>query len=99
MSNLVQSFGQDLIYAVTCGQRKSPKHVLLPYGVKTLTGNTEIIKELNKFGHGMSYTQLKENDTALCLQKLASGLNEKVVLPASIKSHVYNPCLGQHRQN
>ena len=89
VSNLVQSFGQDLIYAVTCGQHKSPKHVLLPYAVKTLTGNTEIIKALNKFGHGMSYTQLEENDTALCLQKLASGLNERVVLPASIKSHVF----------
>ena len=44
---------------------------------------------INKFGHGMSYTQLEENDTALCLQKLTSGLNERVVLPASIKSHVF----------
>ena len=89
VSNLVQSFGQDLIYAVACGQHKPPKHVLLPYAVKTLNGNTEIIKAINKFGHGMSYTQLEENDTALCLQKLTSGLNERVVLPASIKSHVF----------
>ena len=89
VSNLVQSFGQDLIYAVTCGQHKSPKHVLLPYAVKTLTGNTEIIKALNRFGHGMSYTQLEENDTALSLQKLAAGLNERVLLPTSIKPHVF----------
>jgi len=40
VSNLVQSFGQDLIYAVTCGQHKSPKHVLLPYAVKTLNQGT-----------------------------------------------------------
>jgi hypothetical protein len=78
-----------MIYAVTCGQHKPPKHILLPYAVKTLTGNIEIIQTLNKFGHGMSYSQLEENDTALCLQKLATGLNQKVVLPASIKPHVF----------
>ena len=37
----------------------------------------------------MSYSQLEENDTALCLQKLAAGINQKVVLPASIKPHVF----------
>ena len=83
------SFGQGLIYAFTCGQHKPPKHVLLPYAVKTLTGNTEIIKILNKSGHGMSYTQLEESDTPFCLQKLASGLDEKVSLPASIKPQVF----------
>ena len=57
--------------------------------MKTLTGNTEIIRVLNKYGHGMSYTQLEENDTALCPQKLASGVDEKVSLPASIKPHVF----------
>ena len=87
--SLVESFGQDLIYAVTCGQCKPPKHLLLPYAVKTLTGNTEIIKTLNRFGHGISYSQMEENDTALCLQKLAQGLNERVVLPSSIKANVF----------
>ncbi|KAJ7380877.1 hypothetical protein OS493_004460 [Desmophyllum pertusum] len=33
---------------------------------------------------------MEENDTALCLQKLAVGLNQRVVLPASIKPHVFN---------
>lgn len=37
----------------------------------------------------MSYSQLEENDTALCLQKLAASLNKTVVLPASIKPHVF----------
>ena len=92
VSNLIQSFGQDLIYAVTCGQHKPPKHVLLPYAIKTLTGNTEIIRILNRSGHEMSYTQLEENDAALCLEKLASSLDEKVSLPASIKPHVFTTC-------
>ena len=89
VTTLVESFGQDLIYAVTCGQHKPPKHILLPYAVKTLTGNTEIIKALDKFGHGISYRQMEENYTALCLQKLAQSLNERVVLPFSIKANVF----------
>ena len=43
VTTLVQSFGQDIIYAVMCGKHKPPKHLLLPYAVKTLTGNIEII--------------------------------------------------------
>ena len=70
VSNLIQSFGQDLIYAVTCGQHKPLKHVLLPYAIKTLTGNAEIIRILHKSGHGMSYTQLEENDTAFVSTKV-----------------------------
>ena len=45
---LVQSFSQDIIYAVICGQHKPPKHLLLPNAVKTLTGNVELIQTLNK---------------------------------------------------
>ena len=67
---LVQSFSEDIIYAVTCGMTKPPKHILLSYGVKTLTGNIEITQMLNRFGHGVSYSQLEENDTAFCLRKL-----------------------------
>lgn len=64
VNRLTQSFSQDLIYAVTCGHQKPPKHVLITYAVKTLTGNIEIIKALNRLGHGISYS-LEENDTAL----------------------------------
>ena len=52
------------MYAVTCGETKPPKQVLLSYGVKTLTGNVERMQILNRFGHGISYSQLEENDTA-----------------------------------
>ena len=37
----------------------------------------------------MSYDQLEENDTAMCLQKLAMGFNQRAVLPVSIKPHVF----------
>lgn len=74
---------------MTCGQYKPPKHLLLPYAVKTLTGDVELIQTLNKLGFGVSYSQLEENDTALYLQKLATGFIQGVVLPASIKPHVF----------
>ena len=35
------------------------------------------------------FIKLDENDTALCLQKLATGLNHRVALPASIKPYVF----------
>ena len=89
VSTLVQSFSQDLIYAVTCGKHKPPKHFLLPCAVKTLTGNVEMIQILNRFGHGVSYSQLEENETALCLQKLATESQLKVTLPTSIKPHIF----------
>lgn len=57
--------------------------------MQTLTGNIELIQTLNKCGHGVSYSQLEENDTALCLQKLAAGCNHRVVLLASIKPCVF----------
>ena len=76
-------------YAMTGGKLKPPKHLLLPYAAKTLTGNIEFIKILNKFGHGVSYSELEENNTALCLQKLATGPTQRVVIPVSIQPNVF----------
>ncbi|KAL8583359.1 hypothetical protein ACOMHN_035341 [Nucella lapillus] len=85
---LIDSFTQDIVFAVSHGQQKTPKHFLLSYGVKSLTGNVELIKTLNRLGHGVSYEQLEENDTALCLQKLADAINKRVILPTSIQPYV-----------
>ena len=89
IKTLMDSFSHDIIYAVSCGQIKPPKQVLLSYGIKSLTGNVELIQVLNRLGHGVSYTQLEENDTALCLQKMASNLNATTILPQSIKGNVF----------
>ena len=67
---LIQSFSQDLIYAVSCGKQKPSKHILLAYAVKALSGNVELLQSLKHMGHTVSYSQIEENDTALCLQKL-----------------------------
>ena len=44
---------------------------------------------LNRLGHGVSYSQLENNDTALCLQKMAANLNQKLVLPGTIQLNVF----------
>ena len=86
---LMKSFSQDVIYAVSAGQQKPPKHVLLSYGIQALTGNAELVKTLNRLGHAISYSQLEENDTALCLQKLAAAKNQRVILPVSIQPYIF----------
>lgn len=86
VQRLVDSFGQDIVYAVTCGKTKPPKHVVLPFSVKSLTGNVELIGILNRLGHSVSYSQMEEIDTALCLQKL-SGTNP--ALPSNISHGVF----------
>jgi len=61
----------------------------LSYGVKTLTENVELKQMLNRLGHGVSYSQLENNDTALCLQKMVANLKQKLVLPGTIQPNVF----------
>ncbi|XP_035662311.1 uncharacterized protein LOC118406391 [Branchiostoma floridae] len=84
VQRLLTSFGQDWTFAVSGGRLRPPKHVLLPYAVKTLTNNVQLIQILNRFGHGIAYSQLEEINTALCLQKLATSSCSEVPLPENI---------------
>ena len=85
---LVNSFGQDWIFAVTNGRQKPPKHILFPYAVKTLTNNVDVIRFLNCCGHGIAYSQIEEMNTALCLQKMASTPENGAPLPDNIRPHI-----------
>lgn len=85
---MVQSFGQDCVYAVSGGSAIPAKHILLPWGIKSVTGNVEVIKVLNRLGHSISYSKLEELDTALCLKKQAQEADKGVTLPST--SH---PCV------
>ena len=77
------------MYNATRGAIQTPKHFLLPYAVKTLTRNKEIIQFLCRLGHGRSYPQLEENDTALCLHKINLAENESTILNTGLKSQVF----------
>ena len=61
----VQSLGQDLIFSSFNGRIKTPKHILLPMAIKSMTGSSEEVKLLNRSGHGLSYTQIEEVETAM----------------------------------
>ena len=77
------SIGQDIICIVHKGKLLIPKHVLLPFTIKSMTGNIELIKIMNKLGHSISYSKLYEVDTAYAVQKLLSSLT---LIPEGIQS-------------
>ena len=67
----ILSLAQDLIY---CGSKAgilTPKHIMLPMTVKSLTGSAQLVTILNRFGHGVSLTKLSEVDTAMAEKLLA----------------------------
>ena len=84
---LLESFAQDFIYAVTCRRQKPPKHILLGTFVKSLPGNVEIMKALNRIA-SVSYSQVEENETALCLLKLAEN-DGNAIVPENVFSHLF----------
>ena len=50
--------------------------------------NVEMIQTLNRRGLGVCKMYLKENDKALCLQRLAVTQNQHVVLPVTVQHNV-----------
>ena len=73
------------------GRVKPIEHILLPWSIKTLSGNVELIKFLYRLGHGISYSQLEDIHTDLCLQKLHDDDGSKLPLPSNIL-----PCIPTH---
>ena len=84
VNRFIHSVSQDFMFAVSGGSCTTPKHILLPWAVKTLTGNVEVIKLLNRLGHGISYSKLEEIETALCLKKIETEEEMAVILPSNI---------------
>ena len=88
IQRLVLSIFQDLMFAVREGTCRTAKHTLLPWTAKTLTGNVELIKMLNRFGHVISYSKLEEIERALCLQKIENVNETGVALPLNVYPRV-----------
>ena len=84
----VLSIGQDMIFCASKGKMKTPKHVALPIALKHLTGSSQAVTILNRFGHVMSESQLEEVETAFAEKHLSqSGQGE--VIPANIVPSSY----------
>ena len=90
---LVQSFGQDIVYEITCGKMKPTKYIALSFSVKSLTGNVELISILNHLGHCVAYSQMQELDTALSLQKLSASGGDPA-LPGNIFPGIFTTLAG-----
>ena len=84
---LVLSFAQDLLYKVSKGRMKTPKHVALPIAVKNITGSKEVISLLSRYGHGISYCQVLE--TALAESHMETQEHD-VILPNAICANVFS---------
>ena len=86
---LVLSLAQDLLYNVSKGRMKTPKHVALPIAVKNLTGSKEVITLLNRYGHGISYDQVLEIETALAESHMEAQ-EHGVIIPKVICANVFS---------
>ena len=86
------SLGQDIIHNVRNGRFITSKHLLLPFAIKSMTGNVELINIVNRLGHGVSYSKFLEVDTAYAIQKIAatSGLIPDETQPYQQTSLVYD---------
>ena len=76
----ILSLGQDLIHCVSRGRTKTPRHVLLPMTVKSLTEKAELVTLLNRFGPGLSYSQAEELETAIAEQQITNLRNDVLSL-------------------
>ena len=59
------SFSQDLVYVITNGRVKTPKSILHPYHIKSLTNNIELINITCHLGDGISFSLIGELSTEI----------------------------------
>ena len=66
--------------------------MLLPYAVKTLTNDVELIWMLTDVGmrSRLRFLKLKKLNAALCLQKLALTGDNEIPVPDNIQAYVNN---------
>ena len=58
--------------------------MLFPSVVKALCNNIEVVKLINKYGHGVSYDLVEEIETEYALDVINKQRENRVVLPASV---------------
>ena len=78
---LKESFAQDTVFSVTNGVLKTPKSVLFLSVVKALGKNTEIVKLINKYGHGVTYDLVEEIEMEYALKGINEQQQDRVVIP------------------
>ena len=90
-SRICYSFAQDIVFAVTNGNGKvkTPKSILLPTMIKSLTNNTELINVLNRLGHSLSYSTLMESQTENSFRILDLQLRSGCIIPEDCQAESF----------
>lgn len=93
---LINSIGQDLIYAATGGEKKTLKHIQLGVSIKRKTGSRNVIEWLNRLGHSISYKEVNVIETFFAEEQ--SNLQEprkylpNNIQPSTMVTFVYDNC-------
>ena len=78
------------MYIVSNGAIKTPKSVLFPSVVKSLRNNTESLKLINKYGHGIGYNLIEEIETEYALQVINKKKENGVIIRREIEKNEHN---------
>ena len=87
-ARLRHSLAQDIVYIITKGRIKTLKSVLLPYIIKQLTNNTELINTIHRLGQGVSYSILTEMHTEN-EYNIQDNQQEDVILPLDRRKEAF----------
>ena len=85
----ILSVSQDLLYMVSKGRCKTPKHVGLAMAIKQLTGSKTANIMLNRAGHCISYEDLERIDTAIAKDLVQRTENTGVIMPSNIQQGIF----------
>ena len=85
----VLSIAQDLINVTTRGHIKTVKNIGLAVAVRNITGNKEVLKLLNKFGHTLSYEKITKYEKDL-VNKYHGVHRNSIILPQNIEKNVFS---------
>ena len=87
---LIDSFSQDIMYAVSKGEFLTLKHASVGLGLYSLTGQKLPLQVLSRLGHSMTYDQICEAETAQAelVQHLKSLSLPLPICPIDDKSKV-----------
>ena len=84
----ISSIGQDILYSISKGRVKTPKHIALAMAVKNLTGSSQVVSLLNRFGHSISYSELMNLESSLALEQTRRD-QLGIIIPSNIKPDVF----------
>ena len=80
---LINSIGQDIIYSLLRGWKRTKKLVALGLCLKRKTGSKDILTWLNRLGHCISYDKVNRTDTYLAEIESKNNENERFI-PSNI---------------